>query len=239
MEPYGLISQSSSSTSLLLLLLLSSAAGALHLRPSPHVGVAPRTPQSAAPSPELTTPFPRAGDSAVALPLSLSLYVRPHAKAVVRDEPGSYGREQRRAATPLRPSPPLPCHGAAGGLDRGGRWQQATAPSRQEGRGRTRAVPFPPPDPAGGEAAAARRRPSGGGALPSVGSSGRGAGGGPAYLRRRHPPLRSSWLLWRFVLVFGSTCQTDLPCGGNSSSSTTMKWRRSFKSSPVGLLLLV
>ncbi|BAS84785.1 Os03g0426350, partial [Oryza sativa Japonica Group] len=62
-----------------------------------------------------------------------------------------------RAATPLRPSPPLPHHGAAGGLDADG-WWQAAAPSL----------------PAGGEAAGR------GGALPSAGSNGRGGGGGPA-----------------------------------------------------------
>ncbi|BAH94553.1 Os09g0403967, partial [Oryza sativa Japonica Group] len=59
-------------------------------------------------------------------------------------------RERQRASAPLRPSPPLPCHNATGGLDGGGRWQAAA-----------------PALPAGREAVGR------GGALPSAGSSGR------------------------------------------------------------------
>uniref|UniRef100_A0A0E0PW70 Uncharacterized protein n=1 Tax=Oryza rufipogon TaxID=4529 RepID=A0A0E0PW70_ORYRU len=96
---------------------------------------------------------------------------------------------RRPAAAALssgRRAPPLPRHGAAGGLDRGGRWQ-ALAPSLPTGgkaadRG---GGTLPSVGSSGGEATAARWCPSGGGALPSARSSGRGAGGGLASLRQR------------------------------------------------------
>lgn len=91
-----------------------------------HPHTAPTQPR---PTRRSSTPLSRSlrlsasGDSFSPPPLSFSLYLRPRTSSSPVDvlSPELSFRGWQRAAAPLRPSPPLPCHGAAGGLDGGRR----------------------------------------------------------------------------------------------------------------------
>jgi hypothetical protein len=114
-----------------------------------HPHTAPTQPR---PTRRSSTPLSRSlrlsasGDSFSPPPLSFSLYLRPRTSSSPVDvlSPELSFRGWQRAAAPLRPSPPLPRHGAAGGLTvagGGGSVSQIRRPgwldpARAEGEGR-------------------------------------------------------------------------------------------------------